>query len=593
MKAGQGKGHPDGWGEDNMKKNHVSPSHGNVLQSDKYKGDHPTAGYIAVENAAHADRLVRFHARQGHGFAAEQANHLIDRVHGRDAHILGDNNAKAGADRMVDGQLIQTKYCMNARASVDAAFRSGQYRYLDANGNPMQIEVPSDQYREAVQIMRGRIAEGKVPGVSDPDAAERIVRKGNVDYKTACNIAKAGTIDSLLFDAANGVVVATSAAGISGIITFAKSVWDGETLEKSIDLAMYQGVQTGGAAFAGSVLTAQIMRTSLNGVLAAPSVKVVNMLPSSVRKALVSGMRDGALIYGNAATKDLAKLLSRNVVAAGALVVVLSAGDITNFFRRRISGRQLFKNMLTLAGGVGGGYAGAAGGAALAGALGIATGPAGAAVILLAGVAGGSIGGNVAHRAANYFAEDDAVEMVRIIDERIVPLVQEYLLSPEELDLALGELRMLLAGDKLLEMYASEDRAQFADTLLTNVIQRTIRWRVRIHVPDDSSFAEGLGRVLALSEDTGRLQRHLAKKQVDTVALGRELLGREVSAYAAGKAWYVAKQMNAVTAQQEQNLLRMGAAEQDFARSRQQNDDAIAVYRAEIDMLLEGKDHAE
>lgn len=70
-------------------------------------------------------------------------------------------------------------------------------------------------------------------------------------------------------------------------------------------------------------------------------------------------------------------------------------------------------------------------------------------------------------------------------------------------------------------------------------------------------------------------------------------MGREVSAYAAGKAWYVAKQMNAVTAQQEQNLLRMGAAERDFARSRQQNDDAIAVYRAEIDMLLEGKDHAE
>lgn len=574
-----------------MKRDKESQQPGNILQSTKYQDGRALDEYTAVENAAHSDRLVRFNARQGHGYAAEQANHLIDRVHGRDARILGDDNAKAGPDRMVNGQLIQTKYCANARASVDAAFRSGRYRYLDATGNPMQIEVPSDQYQDAVQIMRGRIAEGKVPGVSDPDAAERIVRKGNVDYKTSCSIAKAGTIDSLVFDVANGAVIASSAAGISALITFAKSVWDGESVEKSVDLAMYHGLQTGGMAFAGSVLTAQLTRTGLSHVLAAPSIEVVRMLPSPIRKALLSVMRDGAVIYGNAATKNLAKLIRSNIIANGALVLVLSASDISNFFRGRISGKQLFKNLLTVAGGIGGGYVGALGGTAVVGMLGIATGPAGATVILLGGIAGGTVGGDCARAVANQFAEDDAEEMVRILDERIVPLAQEYLLSQEELDLVLGELQMLLAGDKLLEMYASEDRAQFADTLLTNVIQRIIRWRVRIRVPDDSSFAEGMGRVLALSEDTGRLQQHLAKKQVDTVALGRELLGREVSKYAASKAWYITKQMNAVSVQQEQSLRRMGAAEQDFVRSRQRSDNAIAAYRAEIAMILEGKDH--
>ena len=100
-----------------------------------------------------------------------------------------------------------------------------------------------------------------------------------------------------------------------------------------------------------------------------------------------------------------------------------------------------------------------------------------------------------------------------------------------------------------------------------------------------------MGRVLALSEDTGRLQQHLAKKQVDTVALGRELLGREVSKYAASKAWYITKQMNAVSVQQEQSLRRMGAAEQDFIHRQQQSNDTIAAYRAEIAMILEENNH--
>ena len=40
----------------------------------------------------------KFHARRGHGFAAERANHLNDKLHGRDARIVGDDNAKDGAD---------------------------------------------------------------------------------------------------------------------------------------------------------------------------------------------------------------------------------------------------------------------------------------------------------------------------------------------------------------------------------------------------------------------------------------------------------------------------------------------------------------
>ena len=52
---------------------------------------------------------------QGHGFAAEQSNNRIDRLMGKDAQIIGGDNAKNGADRIVQGQQIQTKYCGTGR----------------------------------------------------------------------------------------------------------------------------------------------------------------------------------------------------------------------------------------------------------------------------------------------------------------------------------------------------------------------------------------------------------------------------------------------------------------------------------------------
>ena len=53
-----------------------------------------TAGvFNAVsESAMHDNMLYRFRARQGHGYAAEQGNDLIDKINLRDARILGNDN---------------------------------------------------------------------------------------------------------------------------------------------------------------------------------------------------------------------------------------------------------------------------------------------------------------------------------------------------------------------------------------------------------------------------------------------------------------------------------------------------------------------
>lgn len=548
---------------------------GNVLQHAKYKEKITTdqavsAAYAKLDSAAHNDRLNRFAGREGHGFAAEQANDFIDAVTGKDSVILGDDNMKNGPDRMVNGTLIQSKYCHSAKTTVDAAFHNGQYKYLDGNGHPMQLEVPSDQYEEVVAIMRKRIANGKVPGTTNPADAEKIVRKGNIDYQTACNIARAGTIDSLIFDAAHGTVIAANAFGISATIVFAKALWDGQSLGKAVDMAMCAGLQAGGIAFATSVLTAQLTRTGINQFMLRPAVEIVKALPSSVRQPMVQAIRKGAVAYGSATGNNLAKLVRSNMITNIAIVLVLSADDITQFFRGRVSAKQLFKNIMTIASGVGGGAA------------------AGAVVGTFIPVPGASfvgsmIGAAVATKGAsallNHFIEDDVVALLEILNNRLVPLVQEYLLNEEELEIVIEDLKQELIREKLLQMYASDNKEKFADNLLRTCIEKTTKWRVTIRIPSDTSLLKSLGRVLELSHDANTLEAYFAKQTIDTVVVGKRLLGKEVSSKAANKAWYVTKQMNMISAQQESSLVSMKENEEQCLKK-------IQCQRKKIDDFL-------
>ena len=45
--------------------------------------------------------------------------------------------------------------------------------------------------------MEEKIKNGQVKGVSDPNEAKNIVKKGHFTYAQAKNIAKAGTVESL------------------------------------------------------------------------------------------------------------------------------------------------------------------------------------------------------------------------------------------------------------------------------------------------------------------------------------------------------------------------------------------------------------
>jgi len=150
---------------------------------------------LIESSSNYADNVVMA-GRQGHGFAGEKINHLYDTFTGQDAKIIGSDNAKNGADRLVDGINIQTKYCAKGSRCINECFdeTTKQMRYINPDGTPMQIEVPSDKYDDAIRAMEHKIRNGQVPGVTDPQKANEIVRKGKFTYQQAVNVAKFGTI---------------------------------------------------------------------------------------------------------------------------------------------------------------------------------------------------------------------------------------------------------------------------------------------------------------------------------------------------------------------------------------------------------------
>ena len=528
--------------------------------------------------AAQQTQMDKFQAAQGHGYAAEQANNLYDILTGKDAKIVGGDNAKDGPDRMVTGVNIQTKHCHDAASSVQAAFENGQYRYVNADGSPMQLEVPADQYEKAVELMAKRIERGEVPGVTDPEQAKEIVRKGKFTYQQAVNITKFGTIESIAFDAVNGAIICTSAFGITTLLTFAQHCWQGDPMDVAVEEAAYSGLQVGGAAFANSVITAQLMRTDLPKLLQGPTDVIVDLLGPKVSAILANALRDGANIYGAAAMKSLSKLLRCNFVASTVMTFVLSASDIRNAFRGQISVKQLIKNIITVGGGIAGGIVGAA--AAGQAILGLATGGASTlvsgAVAAVGGMAGGMAGSSGAHALVGQFVEDDAVEMTRLIEDAFCQQAQDYLLNQDELEIALDELNLKLTGEKLLDMYASPDHEAYAEQFVKEIVERTVQGRCRIYMPTEAQMIQGIGRVVKDAEHGTGIFQEKSGQRPDPVAVGRALTGKEYAQRSARKGFYAARQMNTAQTQAENRLRKMA----DDERQYQQKITSIRQERA-------------
>ena len=438
-----------------------------------------------IENSFLYEENVVLNASRGHGFAAEKANHLWDKISGKNATIIGGDNAKNGADRLVNDVYIQTKYCKRGGACISQCFDNGSFRYMGPDGKPMQIEVPSDKYESAVQAMEDRISKGQVPGVSDPKEARNIVRKGNITYTQARNIAKFGTIESLTYDAVNGIKLAGTTAGLSAVVAFSHSLWSGNDWQLALKKSCYTGLKVGGTAWASSVISSQVGRTGVEHGLRGASDWIVRTIGYKASAIISNAIRSGSNIHGTAAAKYLSKVLRGNIVTGIVTTTVISSADFYRLFKGNISGAQALKNVTvtatSVAGGTGGWLAGAAAGAA-----------AGSAVPLIGTAAGGIVGGLLGSLGGGWAASkatkstmdliiaDDANEMLEIIQKEFSIVAEDYLLSEKEASDIIERIKLKINNKLLMSMYASKEHHTFAYEWIENLAQETVKNRVVI-----------------------------------------------------------------------------------------------------------------
>lgn len=468
------------------------------------------AAGAAVESsqiAVFAEQKAAINTAAGHGEMAEEAITLLDKLHGLDAKVVGRDNAKDGADRVVGDIFIQTKYYKSARGSLEACFRpeSGEYRYM-SDGKPMQLEVPKDQYQKVLDGFRKKIEQGKVPGVTDPNEAKNIVKEGRLTYQQAVNLTKPGTIESLQYDAATGIVTCSCALGMTFVTTVYLAWRKTGNIQQAIQAGASAGLQVFGISFVQHMLISQIARTGLANTLIAPSQYVVGRLGYHASATIVNGVRalsgKGA-IYGAAASKHLAKILRSNVITSVLSFAVFSIPDTYNVALRKISGAQYTKNMSVLAGsiatGAGGALAAGVVAAKVAGTAGTAVAPG---VGTVAGIAGGFIGGTVGagviKAAGDLIREDDTEVLGRMFNAYVSCMVGEYLLDEKEIDTLvtnIGETDQKVFK-KLFESIAqSENQEETIRAFLTPVFDAVVAKRPAFLLPSAETMVNAMAEL--------------------------------------------------------------------------------------------------
>lgn len=441
----------------------------------------------------------------GHGELAEEANSIIDRLQGHRAEILGRDNAKNGPDRSVDGVLIQTKYYKTARGSLEACFDSSshQYRYLAKDGTPMQLEVPKDQYQQVLRGFEKKISQGKVPGVSDPRDAEKIVRKGKLTYDQAVNLTKPGTVESVAYDAATGAVTCSCAFGLSFLATTFMAYRETRDITGAVQAGIAAGVQVFGLSFAQHMVVSQLSRTGLSNALMVPSQAVVGKLGFKASATIVNGLRaltGKTAISGAAASKQLAKMLRGNAVSAAVTLAVFSVPETYRLFQGKASGAQYAQNMACLATSVAGGIAGATAAGAAAAKVGAAAGTAvspgvGTVVGLAGGMVGGTVGTVAAGAVGGILFEGDSASFGRYFNAMVSCMAVEYLLDGHEMDELLAVLNGVKPGEfKTLmeETLSSQFQEAKVRAFLVPMFDEIVSRRERFALPTSRQISDAL-----------------------------------------------------------------------------------------------------
>ena len=407
--------------------------------------DNVNVAELIIGDAIIGDKIsdeICFHASGGTGFAAEQANNLYDNFMLTPAKIVGDNNVKNGADRMVWFTPVQTKYYSTASASVNAAFENnghGAYKYITEHGRIMDLEVPKEQYDSAVEIMRNKILAGQVLGVNNPNQADEIVRAGHYTYNQAKNIAEAGNIDSVIYDVSDGAVVGMSVFGISAVINYGLMVIRGTEPNEAAKEALINAGKSGGIALASTVIAGQFAKEC--------STEFINMV-------------------GN------------GTIAIGSTLLVLSAIDVVKVFNGQISiekaARNLGCNTAGLFAGKEGYEIGTAIGTAICPGLGTVLGGIFGACIF------GSIARSITETLLDTFFEDGTDDIRKMFNSALYRVSREYMLSKEELDALCSSLLKFIDENFLETIKKSPNSRKYVMVFVEKQTKKLVKNRPQV-----------------------------------------------------------------------------------------------------------------
>ncbi|MBF0411043.1 MAG: hypothetical protein HQM10_27130 [Candidatus Riflebacteria bacterium] len=440
----------------------------------------------------------------GHGFAGEKANHLNDLLSGKNAYHTGVNNQKNGADRLVDGFEIQTKYCKTGSKCINECFdENGKFRYIASDGTPMLIEVPSDKYESAIQSMQDKIKKGKIPGFVDPEKAKDLIKKGAITYEQAKNIAKSCTIQSFVYDAKYGIKLAKTAFGISALITLANLLWRGEKFYDALEQACCVGIKIGGTSWITSIIAAQLGRTGFEVSLRTVTEFMVFNMGPKVSALIANSMRVGKNgIHGAAAMSNVSKLLRGQVISSVVYITIFSVVDFWRLIRGKISRQQAFKNVSILSidvvGSAGGWYAGAAAGATIGSAIPIiGTGVGGIAGAIICASFSSVVVHKLTKSILDRLIEDDEKKMIKEIEKAFNQLAFDYMLSEEEnLDSVEKIVQKEDLGEQLREMYASTNKKAFSYSLIKPILIDITSKRQFVRLPGNEEILEVTKEIL-------------------------------------------------------------------------------------------------
>lgn len=447
----------------------------NLNNSESSEEINSVVGTAGVNSSQVYAETAKFQARQGHGFAAEQANNVEDILAGKDARVVGNDNALNGPDRYSDGTFIQTKYCKTAQASVDALFdNNGNYKYKNADGSFMPGEIPKGQGEEAVALMEKRISEGRFPGVSDPSKAKELIREGDVTYEQAVNITKFGTVDGLIYDAKQGCIAVYNSLpflGVGAALVFCKSIWDGKDFKEALKNSCIVTVNAGGFIWLQTTLVSGIARTGIDSVIRDTGIsqEIVKLIGPDLSNTL----------FHETTSAAASKVLRGNVITMGVSVSILSVKDFYNFFSGDISFQQLSKNILQTSSGVAGAIAGAS---------------VGSAIPVVGTIVGGFVGGMLASKTAkgvlDEIIEDDAKRMLDILQNVWANLSYDYMLSESEAVLAMAEFKTYTEKNPnfLKDIFHNPDHELEAKTIVEPIIAAVALTRPKIKLPSEEDI---------------------------------------------------------------------------------------------------------